>query len=145
VTGDHSALTRTSDIGADPYNSPNVTRTTAELQNFETVLACHSLWLAVLTISGSVMFLSALAAVAFGLMRRGPEVLDCFVSTLRDSPYLRTQMSSLGDGTDMAKRLRDTKVMLGDVRSGENVGKIAVAVQSEKQHVQRLRPDRLYR
>jgi hypothetical protein len=91
------------------------------------------------------MFFAALAAAVMDLGRQGSEVLDCFGSVLRDSKYtLEAGNSSVEHGTDMAKRLRHTTVMLGDVSPEGRCGRVAIAVPGRKQHIGQLRKVREY-
>jgi hypothetical protein len=123
----------------------DVSRSEAQLQTTETVLICSRPWLIVLIISSLTMSAAGVATTIFNLLRKGPEILDSFTSSLRDSPFVhRDTGPSTEDGSDKAIRLAGLKVMLGDVRPEEENGYIAVAVDSEEKRVERLRSVRRY-
>lgn len=131
-----------SGINVTDYTTTN---TTAVFQTTETVLVCNKPWLVVLLISSLVMCAAGATTVALSLLRKGPEVLDSFASTLRDSPYVHMDTGpSTEDGPDKARRLYNMAVMLGDVRPRETYGLIAVATDTEAQPVERLERTRRY-
>jgi hypothetical protein len=122
---------------------------TAQLQTVETVLVCNNVWLVVLLVGSLAMFIAGITTTTLNLTRKGPEVLDSFASMLRDSPHAHVGTGpSTEDGSDKARRLQKTRVMLGDVCPAETAGFIALATQTDGDgvdHVQRLRVDRVYR
>lgn len=121
------------------------TNTTATLQTTETVLVCNNLWLVILLVSSLAMSAAGATTVVLNLLRKGPEILDSFVSTLRDSPYVHTEAApSTEDGPDKARRMYNVSVMLGDVRPGETYGLIAVAADTGAQPIERLERTRRY-
>ena len=78
---------------------------------------------------------------------RGPNILDSFSALIRDSVYCLPELpngSSMEDGFDQSRRLRDVTVRLGDVRLDNDVGHVAVGVVNNKSYVGRLRPNREY-
>jgi hypothetical protein len=125
-----------------------VRNATAQLQTTETVLVCNTVWLVVLLVGSLIMLTAGLATTTLNLLRKGPEVLDSFTSMLRDSPHTHVETGpSTEDGSDKARRLQKTRVMLGDVCPLETTGFVALATQTDEDgidHVQRLRVDRVY-
>lgn len=121
------------------------TNTEAQLQTTEIVLMCNTPWLIVLVVSSIAMLAAGVAMTILNLFRHGPEVLDSFSSSLRDSPFVQRDTGpSTEDGSDKTRRLADVEVMLGDVRPVDENGYIAVAVVTKEQHVERIRPVRRY-
>jgi len=102
-------------------------------------------WLGILITSSLAMFTAGIATVILNLKRRGPEILDSFTSLLRDNPYVSEETGpSTEDSPEKVRRLRKTRVMLGDVRSLEATGYVAVTTRTDGDGVQPLRFGRLY-
>lgn len=111
----------------------------------KTIFVCNKGWLAVLLVTSLVMLSSAVASAILDVRRQSPDLLDGFCLALRDNRYADLPVGcSLEDGTDMARRLRDVKVGMGDVRPEADVGHVAIAVPSEEQPVECLRRGRDY-
>jgi len=122
-----------------------ISNTTAEQQTTENVLGYDSRWLAVLIASSFVMLAAGIVTVILNLMRRGPEILDSFTSMLRENPYVHEETGlSTEDASEKVRRLRKTRVMLGDVRPLEATGYVAVTTRTDEDGVQPLRSARLY-
>jgi hypothetical protein len=128
---------------------PVARNATAQLQTTETVLLCNTIWLVILLVGSLVMLTAGLATTTLNLIRKGPEILDSFSSMLRDSPHAHVETGpSTEDGSDKARRLQETRVMLGDVCPLGATGFVALATQTDGDgidHVRRLRVDRVYR
>jgi hypothetical protein len=123
----------------------STSRTEAQLQTTENVLICNTPWLIVLIVSSLAMSAAGVATVILNLIRKGPEVLDSFTSSLRDNPFVQGDIGpSTEDGPDKARRLGNVELILGDVRPEEESGYIAVAVDTKEQPVEKLRPVRRY-
>lgn len=119
--------------------------TTATLEKTKIVLGYDTTWLAVLMASSLVMLAAGIATVVLNLMRRGPEVLDSFTSMLRENQYAHQETGpSTEDASEKVRRLRKTRVMLGDVHPLEMNGHVAVTTMTDGDSVQPLRSGRLY-
>ena len=119
--------------------------TTATLEKTKIVLGYDTTWLAVLMASSLVMLAAGIATVVLNLMRRGPEVLDSFTSMLRENQYAHQETGpSTEDASEKVRRLRKTRVMLGDVHPLEMNGHFAVTTMTDGDSVQPLRSGRLY-
>jgi hypothetical protein len=119
--------------------------TTATLEKTKIVLEYNTTWLAVLIASSLVMLAAGIATVILNLMRRGPEVLDSFASMLRENQYAQEETGpSTEDASEKVRRLRKTRVMLGDVHPLEMTGHVAVTTRIDGGSVQPLRSGRLY-
>jgi hypothetical protein len=140
VSGDFTGLLS----GAGEGNG-YISNTTAEQQTTENVLGYDPRWLVVLIASSFVMLAAGIATVILNLMRRGPEILDSFTSMLRENPYVHEEIGlSTEDASEKVRRLRKTRVMLGDVRPLEATGYVAVTTRTGGDGVQPLRSRRLY-
>jgi hypothetical protein len=123
----------------------DVSNTTSEWRTTKDVLDYDTTWLAVLMASSLVMLAAGIATVALNLVRRGPEVLDSFTSMLRENQYVQEETGpSTEDASEKVRRLRKTKVMLGDVHLLEMIGHVAVTTRTDGDSVQPLRSGRLY-
>ncbi|CAM1509075.1 Fc.00g028140.m01.CDS01 [Cosmosporella sp. VM-42] len=110
------------------------------------VMRVDKIWLAVVFLASLVMLLAALLAAALGPLRRGPEILDHVSFLVRDNPHVNaTQInSSMEDGPDQIRRLRDVRVCLGDIRSEDEKGYIAFATVGEAVPLAKQERGRLY-
>lgn len=143
ITGD--LITSAQIVNGHNFHDYFTSSVAAQLQTTQIVLICNAAWLVVLIISSLSMLTAGVATTILNLLRRGPEVLDSFTSSLRDSPFVQRDTGpSTEDGPDKTRRLANVKVMVGDVRPEEDNGYIAVAVDTKEQPVERLRPVRRY-
>lgn len=102
-------------------------------------------WLVVLVAGSLIMFAAGIATVVLNSKRRGPEVLDSFTSLLKDNPYVSEETGpSTEDSSEKVRRLRKTRVMLGDVNPLEATGHVAVTTRTDGDGVQPLRSGKLY-
>jgi len=109
------------------------------------VFRCVKPWLILLYLSSGVMLLAGIACTVLNALRRGPDVLDTFVLALRDNEFARiSNADSMDDGNQVGKRLKNTKVRLGDVRPDAEIGHVAVATPGPEMPVNRLQMKRLY-
>lgn len=118
---------------------------TADTQSEDYFLAYDPVWLAVLMASSLAMLAAGVATMVLNLKRRGPEVLDSFTSLLKDNPYVSEETRpSTEDSSEKVRRLRKTRVMLGDIRPLEVTEYIVVTTRTDGDSVQPLRSGRLY-
>lgn len=102
-------------------------------------------WLALLVGTSVVMLFASLVSAFLGVLRRGPDVLDRVSLIVRDNPHVRTEVSSLmEDGFDQARRLKNTRICLGDARGGEDRGHVAVGTIDAVVPLSRVKKSRLY-
>lgn len=124
-------------------NGSNIT--TAEIVTIETVLEVNKAWAAGLISISAMLIVAGIAGFLFDVWQKSPSVIDYFVSNLRHNPYAEIgEHTSTEDGADMARRLRHTTVQIGDVRSDEDVGMIAIVTPTESRPVQEIRRRRVY-
>ena len=101
-------------------------------------------WLAVLLVASVILLVAGIAGVIWDSRTVGPNVFGYASSLLPRNRYVK--LSGRGGtigGSARARALRDTRVMLQDVRPDGDVGKIALATVDGGG--QRLRLGRLYR
>jgi hypothetical protein len=148
VTGNFTARNSVSSAVANG-GSGLARNATAQLQTTKTVLVCNTVWLVVLLVGSLAMLTAGIATTTLNLNRKGPEVLDSFASMLRDSPHVQVETGpSTEDGSDKARRLQKTRVILGDICPLETTGFVALATHTDVDgidRIQRLRVDRVYR
>jgi hypothetical protein len=110
------------------------------------VLRCHMPYFAVLLVISLGLCAIGLVTAYLDATRRGPDVLDDFVNSLRHNPYVHvdTLGPSMQDGQEISRRLRNTVVQMGDVRPDDHVGYVAIGTPNERQPVERLDPRRHY-
>jgi hypothetical protein len=110
------------------------------------VLRCHMPYFAVLLVISLGLCAVGLVTAYLDATRRGPDVLDDFVNSLRHNPYVHvdTLGPSMQDGQEISRRLRNTVVQMGDVRPDDHVGYVAIGTPNERQPVERLNPRRHY-
>jgi len=110
------------------------------------VLRCHTPYFAVLLVISLGLCAIGLVTAYLDATRRGPDVLDDFVNSLRHNPYVHvdTLGPSMQDGQEISRRLRNTVVQMGDVRPDDHVGYVAIGTPNDRQPVERLDPRRHY-
>lgn len=130
----------------NPYER-SVSSTTPGQTRLETqVLRCHTVLTVILVTISIILFFLGLATAYLDAVRRGPDILDDFVSLLRHDPYVHVEAgSSMEEGRERAHRLRNTLIRIGDVRPDEAFGHVAIGTPSERQPVRVLQHDRHYR
>ena len=126
--------------GLPPPNTPG------KMYIEKMVLRCHTPFMAVLLVIAIGLFIIGLITAYLDGTRKGPDVLDQFVNSLRHNPYVHVEKlgNTMEDGQDMARRLRNTVVQMGDVQPDEHVGYVAIATPSQNQPVKPLDHRRHY-
>ncbi|OJD24931.1 hypothetical protein ACJ73_03703 [Blastomyces percursus] len=101
---------------ADPF----IHNTTATVASLEYHLYTTSVaWLAVFLITSAVMLCAAIASSVLAFFTRIPDVLGL----TRDSAHFHhVAEGSVLEGLMRSRKLKDKKVRLGDVQSGERIG-----------------------
>jgi hypothetical protein len=99
---------------------------------------------AIITIVVSmVLFVSAVVSLVLAAsLTTSPDILGFISTYLRDNPYADAKAASHSDGLDAARVLGDIRVIVGDVKSGEDVGHVAFATVGNG--VERLERKKLY-
>jgi hypothetical protein len=91
------------------------------------VYSCN-MGLALLTIAISLtLFAAANISMLLGLLTRTPDILGFVSTSARDNPYFKQHVTSYLSGLENARTLCDVRVRIGDVKSEENIGHIALA------------------
>jgi hypothetical protein len=106
------------------------------------VLRCHKTYFAVLLVISLGLCAIGMTTVDLEAIRRGPDVLNEFINSLRHSPYVHVDGMgpSMQDGREISRRLRNTVVQMGDVRPDDHVGYVAIATPNLWKPVERLDP-----
>jgi len=110
------------------------------------VLRCHKPYFAVLMVISLGLCAVGMVTAYLDATRKGPDVLDDFVNSLRHNPYVHvdTLGPSMQDGQEISRRLRNTVVQMGDVRPDDHVGYVAIGTPNDRQPVERLDHRRHY-
>lgn len=110
------------------------------------VLRCHIPYMAVLLVISIALFGMGMATAYLDATRKGPDVLDDFVNSLRHNPYVHVDKlgPSMEDGKEMVQRLKNIVVKMGDVQPGESVGYVAIGTPNDAQPVEHLDHRRHY-
>lgn len=109
------------------------------------ILRVHKVYLAILLTVSILLFLAGLLTAYLDATRKGPDVLDDFVNSLRHSPYVHVEQGpSMEDGPEKARRLRQTVIQMGDVSPGGDYGYVAIGTPSAEQPVERVSSKRFY-
>jgi hypothetical protein len=120
-------------------------QTQGTIRIVEDVMKCNIPYLVILFLIALVLLVATLVTSYLDGIRRGPDVLDNFVNSLRHSPFVNVdQGPTLEDGVEKAKRLRGTVIKMGDVKPQDEVGYVAIATPSAAQPVEPLVPLRTY-
>lgn len=111
---------------------------------YSDIYAYSPAWTGVLFLCSIILILFGITNVIWESRTVGPNVLGFASSIVRNSRYIDApRISSAMSGPEKARLLGDLKVMMQDVRAGDEVGKIALGTVSEG--AQRLRSGRLYK
>jgi hypothetical protein len=106
------------------------------------VYAINTPWMILYFVSVAIMFFAAVFSLIMHQRCQAPSILG-FVSTLvRDSKFFddsQTQGNSAENATKKTKRLGTMKVMIADVKSGKEVGKIALVPVGKGRRVKKRR------
>lgn len=93
------------------------------------VYKCDRTWLAVFLMISLVLQILALASVVLKCFTLAPDILGFVSSNTRDNPHAPVSAGSYQDGLARTRLLKDVTVMLGDVRSAEQVGHISFVAE----------------
>ncbi|KAK2787597.1 hypothetical protein FQN53_005047 [Emmonsiellopsis sp. PD_33] len=108
------------------------------------VYICHRAWLGVFLTICIVLQIMALGAVVLKRLTLAPDILGYVSSYTRDNPHTPVPGGTFQDGLARSRLLKDVRVMLGDVRSAEQVGHISFVAQGEHAAISRLKKGRRY-
>lgn len=118
---------------------------TGQLSIETNVLHCSVAYMAVLVGISATLLIIGLFTAYLDATRKGPDVLDDFVNSLRHSPYVHiNQGPTMEDGQEKARRLRTTTIRMGDVRPDDPIGYVAIGTPNEQQPVAKLDHKRQY-
>jgi hypothetical protein len=131
----HNTLFKTSSgyetvVAKDANNTYNMEQTASEVVfPVPAVYSVDYAWLIIYFIAMGVMLSAAIVSLLVRWQCRAPTILGNVSSLTRDSRYFAEaggSAHSIDDGSERGKRLRNLKVMVGDVRAdAEGVGRVA--------------------
>ncbi len=107
--------------------------------------ATSDVWVGILFTCTITLFLVGLASIIIESRLVAPDTLGYVSTTVRNSRYLTLPKSTTGamSGSERARRLGTVEVMMQDVKSQAEVGKIALGLKTDS--AERLKAGRLYR
>ncbi|KAJ3546305.1 hypothetical protein NM208_g2074 [Fusarium decemcellulare] len=129
------------DESARSLTTNNVTLTT---MTREERVRCSIPWLAVLFFSSAVLFMIAIAAFVLRLRVLVPDVLGSLALGMLDNRCEKVMGSSVLHGEDKMTKMKDVRIMLGDVEPHAEIGRIALAAPLENSVVGRVQKDKFY-
>ncbi|KAJ5768899.1 hypothetical protein N7520_003458 [Penicillium odoratum] len=91
------------------------------------VVQCNLAWLGVLVVASLTIFVCALIGAFLRITRFSPDVLGSISVALLHNKIRGIAGSSTWSSDEWARKLRDTKLYLGDIEPGAEVGCIALA------------------
>lgn len=110
------------------------------------VMRCSVSWFVVLLVASLILVLASIATAVFSILRKGPACIDSFTSLLRWNRHVEIpeHVHSLDDSGDIARRLKNRRVLFGDAKPHEGVGYAALTVMGEDVAVGKIESGRLY-
>lgn len=99
-------------------------------------------WIILYFVSVAIMFFAAVFSLIMHDRCHAPRILGYVSSQIRDSRYFHDreiQGNSAMDGTGMTRRVGHLKVMIADIKTDEDVGKIAFVPAHAESRVRRRR------
>ena len=121
----------------------------AQWSHTESIFALQRIYAALFLVCAGLLFIGGVASVVVETRTVAPDVLGYVSTVVRNSRYLKlpktktAKIHTAMNGAQRARALRDTVVMMQDVKAESDVGKIALGIKTEE--AQRLRHDRMYR
>lgn len=107
---------------------PAYQQSTATVVRQQPVYKANYVCISLLIVVSTILLLCAIASLLLRLFIIAPDILGFVSSLTRDSPYfepLPDAGSSLLSGPERARKLRDVKVQIADVRPSADVGHVA--------------------
>ncbi|KAJ5614556.1 hypothetical protein N7528_008210 [Penicillium herquei] len=135
-TGSYSA---SSDLPSGGRVNLNATVTTQH-----DVVRCNRAWLCVLIIASLGIFVFALIGATLRIMTLGPDVLGSISAVFLHNRITGITRSSTWSSDEWTRRLKETKLYLGDVEPAAEVGCIALATSSDDVPVGQIKKGREY-
>jgi hypothetical protein len=108
---------------------PGIPTNTTVVTNNE-IFICDYMYLTVLFVSSGLLVVACVMSIWCRRKVLAPDIFGQISSLVRDNMYFPNREARVGsvlDGYDMAKRLKDVRVVLADVHPGEVIGHVALA------------------
>jgi hypothetical protein len=109
------------------------------------IVRCNRGWLAVLLLSSITLFVVGFIAAVLRLVTLVRDVLGTLSFAMLENRCQNLEGSSAWTGAERAMRMRDVKVILGDVHPESEVGQIALAAPGEGTAVSMVQRGRMYK
>jgi hypothetical protein len=133
---------------AEAFGDSNFTQdATAELITTEYYVSCHVAWLTAFTIATIIALFCSIASLALVVQLRGPKLAWDLSTAVRYNPHVAgSDCASYLDDDERSRVMSQTRVVLGDIAPGREVGHVAVSSlrTGEKVGERRLKIGRFY-
>lgn len=119
----------------------NINITIPTVKQMEKVYVIDWAWITVFMLGNLVLLVAAIAAVVYKIRCRSPDIFGYASSLARDSTYFPGEdtTGSTMDGPAKTRQMKRLIVRVGDVKIGEDVGKIAFAPKTASGPIKRQR------
>lgn len=113
--------------------------TTAAVSHDSRVYKASKLWVVLLVVCSSVMFVLGVASLILQAVTTVPDLLGYVSSLTRDNPYVGIPSGATAlDGPERTRVLRDLKVQVADIRPYDEVGYFALQSVGDEEPPSRL-------
>ncbi|RSM20688.1 hypothetical protein CDV31_000375 [Fusarium ambrosium] len=132
--------------GLTKENANNVSVNVVEMDTYirEEIVQYNKLWLTMLLASSMILFGVAMAAIVVRFRILVPEVLGSLALGMLDNRCDDIKHSSFMSGDDKMSKMKEVKVMLGDVEPHAEIGRIALAAPMEDVVVGKVQKGKFY-
>ncbi|RMJ14189.1 hypothetical protein CDV36_006143 [Fusarium kuroshium] len=125
-------------------NNLSVSVVTRDTYTRVELIQYNALWLIMLLVSSTVLFGVAMAAIVVRFRILVPEVLGSLALGMLDNRCDDIKHSSFMSGDDKMAKMKEVKVMLGDVEPHAEIGRIALAAPMEDVVVGKVQKGKFY-
>ncbi|RSM06854.1 hypothetical protein CEP52_005528 [Fusarium oligoseptatum] len=132
--------------GLTQENANNVSVSVVEMDTYirEEIVQYNKLWLTMLLASSMILFGVAMAAIVVRFRILVPEVLGSLALGMLDNRCDDIKHSSFMSGEDKMAKMKEVRVMLGDVEPHAEIGRIALAAPMEDVVVGKVQKGKFY-
>ncbi|KAJ4218912.1 hypothetical protein NW759_008065 [Fusarium solani] len=132
--------------GLTKENTNNVSTNVVEMETYTRgeIVQYNKLWLTMLFASSTILFGVAMAAIVVRFRILVPEVLGSLALGMLDNRCDKVLDSSFMSGDDKMAKMKEVKVMLGDVEPHAEIGRIALAAPMEDVVVGKVQKGKFY-
>jgi hypothetical protein len=132
------------------FDKPNINRIGAEVNLNATVntqkdiIKCNRAWFGVLITASLIIFVFAVLGAILRILTFAPDVLGSICAVFLNNRIAGAPGSSTWSSDKWGRRLKDTKLYMGDVEPSAEIGSIALVTLAEDVTVGRIKKGRYY-